>query len=101
TADPSPGGITLQWSTDREIDLLGWNVFRGSSSSGPFLKLNPVTVPSGGDSQEETDYIYQDASAVDGRRYFYLVEAITLQGLPSRSFSISARSLKAGTDSLP
>ncbi|HMC83412.1 MAG TPA: hypothetical protein VKL61_09285, partial [Candidatus Polarisedimenticolia bacterium] len=37
TANPSPAGITLQWSTDREIDLLGWNVFRGSSPGGPFL----------------------------------------------------------------
>ena len=89
---PSGAGITLQWSTGREADLLGWNVYRSSGPNGPFLRINPVTLPSGGDSQEETDYIYQDSSAAEGRRYFYLVEGITVQGLPERSFPVSAES---------
>ncbi len=89
-AIPSSAGITLQWSTGREIDLLGWNVYRSRSPNGPFLRINPVTLPSGGDSQEETDYIYQDSSAEEGVRHFYLVEGITIQGLPERSFPVSA-----------
>lgn len=92
---PSGAGITLQWSTGRETDLLGWNIYRSSGPNGPFLRINPVTLPSGGDSQEETDYIYQDSSAAEGRRYFYLVEGITIQGLPERSFPVSAESPEA------
>jgi hypothetical protein len=84
------GGITLQWSTDHEEDLLGWNVYRSAGPGGPFLRINPVTLPSGGDSEEETNYIYQDTSAAAGRRYYYRLEGITLQGLPERSFPISA-----------
>ncbi len=95
TALSSPGGITLQWSTAREEDLLGWNVYRSADPNGPFLRLNPVALPSGGDSQEDTEYIYQDTAAGEGRRYFYLVEGITLQGLPDRSFPISARAGEA------
>jgi len=91
TALPSAGGITLQWSTALESDLLGWNVYRSSHPTGPFVRVNPVTLPSGGDSDEETDYIYQDTAASGGHRYFFLVEGITLQGLPERSFPISAR----------
>ena len=91
----SPGGITLQWSTGREIDLLGWNVYRSSAPGGPFHRINPVTLPSGGDSQEETDYIYQDSSAPEGRRYYYRVEGITLQGLPEASFPVSAEAARA------
>ena len=87
---PSAAGIAIQWSTGKETDLLGWNVYRSSGPGGPFLRINPVTLPSGGESQEETDYIYQDSSAEQGRRYFYLVEGITIQGLPERSFPISA-----------
>jgi hypothetical protein len=96
---PTAGGIALQWSTGHEQDLLGWNVLRGSRPGGPFQRINPVTLPSGGDSDEETDYIYQDDSAQKGRRYFYLVEGITIQGLAERSFPVSG--VAAGADSLP
>jgi hypothetical protein len=91
SAIPSRGGITLQWETTREIDVLGWNVYRGSSPSETFQRVNPVTLPSGADSLEETDYLYQDSSVQPGRRYYYLVEAITLTGLPERSIVLSAR----------
>src|SRR5262245_66224828 len=91
SAVPSPAGITLQWETAREIDVLGWNVYRSSSPSEVFQRVNPVTLPSGADSLEETDYLYQDSSVKPGRRYYYLVEAITVTGLPERSIVLSAR----------
>src|SRR5262245_30768808 len=94
SALPSAGGVTLQWTTSRESELLGWNVYRSSNPDGIFLRLNPVTLPSAGDSEEETDYIYQDTTAAGGLRYFYRVEAITVLGLPERSFPVSARALK-------
>ena len=92
SAVPSPAGITLQWETAREIDVLGWNVYRSTSPSEVFQRVNPVTLPSGADSLEETDYLYQDSSVKPGRRYYYLVEAITVTGLPERSIVLSARS---------
>ncbi len=98
-AIPSDGGITLQWSTLKETDLLGWNILRSDSPAGPFHRVNPVTLPSGGDSQEETNYLYQDSSATAGARHFYLVEGITLQGLPERSFPVSCDAPKP--DSIP
>ncbi len=91
SAVPSRAGITLQWETTREIDVLGWNVYRGSSPSETFQRVNPVTLPRGADSLEETDYLYQDSSVQAGRRYYYLVEAITVTGLPERSIVLSAR----------
>jgi len=92
SAVPSRAGITLQWETAREIDVLGWNVYRGTiPSEASFQRVNPVTLPSGADSLEETDYLYQDSSVQPGRRYYYLVEAITVTGLPERSIILSAR----------
>jgi hypothetical protein len=96
---PSDGGVTLQWSTAHEKDLLGWNVYRSAAPAGPYLRINPVTLPSGGDSDEETDYLYQDDSAAEGQRYFYLVEGITVQGLADRSFSVSG--LRSAPETLP
>jgi len=90
SASTSATGITLQWETSREIDVLGWNVYRSASPSDGFQKINPVALPSGADSLEETDYLYQDTSVQPGRRYYYLVEAITILGLPERSIVLAA-----------
>ena len=95
----SPGGITLQWTTARETDLLGWNIYRSDRPSGPFRRLNPLAVPSGSDTVEETDYLYQDTSAQKDHRYYYQVEAITVLGLPERSFVLSARA--SGDEAVP
>lgn len=91
SAIPSPAGITLQWETSREIDVLGWNVYRSANPSDSFQKINPVALPSGADSLEDTDYLYQDTSVQPGHRYYYLVEAITILGLPERSLVLSVR----------
>ena len=98
SAQPSAGGITLQWATSRETDVLGWNVYRSSQPGGPFLRLNELPLPSGADTLEETDYLYQDASVQPHHRYFYLVEAITVLGLPERSMALSAQSQEPGRD---
>ena len=95
SALPSPGGITLQWATSRETDVLGWNVYRSTQASGPFVRLNQMPLPSGADTLEETDYLYQDSSVEPHRRYFYRVEAITVLGLPGRSMALSALSQDA------
>jgi hypothetical protein len=100
SALPSPGGITLQWETSREIDVLGWNVYRSSSPSEIFQRVNAVTLPSGSDSVEDTDYVYQDTSVRPGRRYYYVIEAITVLGLPEKSIALSARAFKT-IDSTP
>ncbi len=92
SALPSPGGITLQWATSRETDVLGWNVYRATQPGGPFVRLNEMPLPSGADTLEETDYLYQDSSIQPRHRYFYRVEAITVLGLPGRSMTLSAQS---------
>jgi len=56
-------------------------------------------VPSGSDTVEETDYLYQDTSAQKDHRYYYQVEAITVLGLPERSFVLSARA--SGDEAVP
>jgi hypothetical protein len=89
TATAARRGASLEWSTLRETDVLGWNVYRSSSAAGPFLRINPITLPSGGDSEEETRYVYLDDSASPGGRYFYLLEAITILGLPDRTPPVS------------
>lgn len=91
SAAPIGRGIVLEWTTAAERGLLGWNVYRSESPTGPFVRLNGVAVPAYGDGAADTGYVFADESVRPGRRYYYQVEGITSLGLPERSHTASAR----------
>ncbi len=66
-AVPLKGGIELNWTRNREPDLLGYNVYRRKAGEGEFKRLNesPVT--------KET---YLDTSVELGQDYEYTVAAV-------------------------
>ena len=84
-------GIVLEWTTASEQGLLGWNVYRSESPSGPFLRLNGVAIPAYGDGAADTGYVFSDESVRPGRRYYYQIEGLTSVGLAERSHTASAR----------
>ena len=77
TADQN--GITLQWSA--EAAAAGYNVFRGSSASGPFTLLNSTPL---------TATTYVDTTAPQGATSFYEVVALDGQGNASGPATTSA-----------
>jgi hypothetical protein len=85
--------LQLEWTTASEKGLLGWNVRRGDSPEGPFVRLNSVAVPAFGDSGSEIGYVFVDESLRPGRRYYYLLEGLTSLGLVERTHVISGRAL--------
>jgi hypothetical protein len=91
TAEAGPAGVVLQWSTASEQGLLGWNVLRADSPSGPFRRVNDVAIPAWGDGAAETGYVFVDQSARAARRHYYVLEGLTEDGLVERSFAVSAR----------
>jgi hypothetical protein len=83
--------IVLEWTTASERGLLGWNVYRSESPSGPFVRLNAVAIPAYGDGGADTGYLFADEGVRPGRRYYYQVEGLTSVGLAERSHTASAR----------
>jgi hypothetical protein len=57
----------LHWDLDPGPNLLGYNVYRSTSSGGPFAKLNPSLLTSLG---------YCDLNVSDGLTYYYQVTAV-------------------------
>lgn len=90
-ADPTgpDGGALISWETASESGLLGFNVWRVRSDRTDALRVNPVWVPSLGDSNTPASYSFFDATAGPGVAYRYRVEAVTHEGLASRSESVA------------
>ncbi len=90
-AEGMGASMVLEWSTASEKGLVGWNVYRSESPSGPFTRLNALAIPAFGDGAADTGYIFIDDTARPGRRYYYEVEGFTDLGLPDRSPIVSGK----------
>lgn len=61
--------VELNWDGNSESDLAGYNIYRSTTSGGPYTKLN----------SEITDRSeYDDTDVVNGTTYFYVVTAVDI-----------------------
>jgi fibronectin type 3 domain-containing protein len=68
TTNATTGGIALNWDDNSESDLAGYNVYRATSASGPWQKLNT--------SGLLTTSQYNDTGAPVGSQSFYRIAAV-------------------------
>ncbi|MDB5303684.1 MAG: hypothetical protein JWM97_1233, partial [Phycisphaerales bacterium] len=98
TAAPA-GGISVQWSPISSATLVGYNVYRGSTASGTFTKLNstPLTSASYVDSAAPAGAIsYYRITAVDGAGESLGANALG-QAIPGAPAVVTATALSAGS----
>jgi len=64
----STGGATIQWAPVSDGSLVGYNVYRATSQSGPYTKLdaNPFSQTSFTDANPGSGTVYYRVTAVDG-----------------------------------
>ncbi|MEA2709427.1 MAG: large repetitive protein, partial [Phycisphaerales bacterium] len=68
TTNATTGGIALNWDDNTESDLAGYNIYRATSASGPWTKLNTSGLLAS--SQ------FNDTTAPSGSQSFYRVAAV-------------------------
>lgn len=73
-ASVASGGVTLSWSAVTDSSLQGYNVYRSSSASGPFTKLNSSPI-------KATTYVDSAASGTE----YYEVSAVDSAGESEKS----------------
>ncbi len=78
--------VPLAWNPadeDPNTTLLGYNIYRGTNSNGPFTRIVNRT----------SRLYYRDESAINGRNYYYRVTAVYSEGEsdPSNAASGAAR----------
>lgn len=86
-AFPMPDGVGVQWTTDSESDLFGWNLYRSARPFRGFARLNGVLIPAAGSRRDPATYTFVDSSAV-GRKVYYYLEALTLDGFRETTYII-------------
>lgn len=75
-------GAVVTWTASSSSGLAGYNVYRATSSSGPFTKLNSALI---------TATTYTDSAVQAGQIYYYAVTAMNTSGQESTySTTVSA-----------
>lgn len=75
----------IAWETASELNMLGFNLWRGTSASAPMVKLNSFVIPSqapGG--TDGATYGYDDLDITSGLTYYYWLEDVELNGTVTR-----------------
>ncbi|MTD16945.1 choice-of-anchor D domain-containing protein [Nakamurella sp. YIM 132087] len=81
-ATGAAGGVTVNWATNTASDLAGYNVYRSTSATGTYTKVNTALV---------TGTSYLDAAAPTGVASYYQVTAVDQTGNESvRSATVNA-----------
>lgn len=71
---------TARWSTASEQNNFGFDVFRGDSEKGEFVKLTKEPIPGAGTTDETHDYSYRDDTIDPCKEYWYYIEQTNTNG---------------------
>ena len=75
-----PGMVIVEWTTESEVNLAGFNIYRSESPDGPYVKLNDTLIAASPDPIAGGGYSYTDATAEPGVTYYYQLEDVELDG---------------------
>jgi hypothetical protein len=64
---PASHSVNLSWTASVSNNVIGYNVYRGVKSGGPYAKINSVL---------NASTQYSDTTVVDGQTYYYVTTAI-------------------------
>ena len=85
--------LTITWTTESELDIIGFNLLRSESENGPYIRINDELIPPAMDPNVGGEHSYVDHAVVNGVTYYYKLESIDRQGNTTESEPIV---IKAG-----
>ena len=72
-----PAELTITWTTENEIDNIGFNLYRSDSPDGEFVKINDELIPPADDPFVGAQHEFvDDKDIVRGRTYYYILESV-------------------------
>jgi hypothetical protein len=73
--------VTLSWETDSEPDNAGFNLYRATSSEGPWTQINAALIAAQGDAFTGANYSYEDTPGYG--MFYYQLEDMDVYGATS------------------
>lgn len=67
--------VQLSWDASTSQNVIGYNVFRGANSGGPYTQINSTLDP---------NTSYTDSTVQDGQTYYYVATAVNSDGTQSQ-----------------
>jgi hypothetical protein len=92
TATPKAGKISLQWTTESEINNAEFNLYRSERENGEYAKINSSLIPAQGSSTQGASYEFTDTNIRNRKTYYYKLEDIDLSGNSTMHGPVSATS---------
>ena len=74
------GKVTIQWTTESELDNAGFNILRSETRNGEFTQVNEQMIQGNGTTAERTTYKWVDTTAKPGAVYYYQIEDVSFAG---------------------
>ncbi len=71
-----PSSIEISWETESEFDTVGFNVLRSDNATGPFTRINEITIPGSADPVAGGSYQFVDPDVEPGSTYYYRLEDV-------------------------
>ena len=90
TATASNRKVTLQWTTESEVDNAGFNVYRAESEKGEYIRLNSSLIPAKGSPTQGASYEFLDENVNNRKTYYYKLEDIDVNGKSTMHGPVSA-----------
>ncbi len=72
---PVSHSVDISWAASITSALQGYNVYRGTTSGGPYSKISP--------SLSSTTLLFTDTTVISGGHYFYVVTDVNTSGVES------------------
>ena len=79
-ATAAPAAVIVEWTTESEVNLAGFNLYRSESLDGPYVKVNDTLISASPDPIAGGSDSYADNTAEAGVTYFYKLEDVELDG---------------------
>lgn len=80
--------LTITWTTESELDIIGFNLYRADSADGEFIKINDELIPPAADPFIGGEHTFEDETVIRGETYYYQLETIDRNGITTRSETI-------------
>jgi len=87
----SKAAITVEWTTESEVNTAGFHLYRSESPDGPFERVTQELIPASPDPILGGHYVYTDTDVLPGQVYYYQLEDVEFDGTSTRHGPIEAK----------